>query len=221
MRTTLLIVLTLIARSVFGITITSGGTAVPNQGLFTLVSNTITIDFNDGLLPSNANVIYDGLATNIITGSTASVSAAPPNDTSAYLTIGPSRGQKVTVRFAALVNYFGFFAGSLDTYNYVDLYLRTTRVSSLSGTQLATLGGFPADGNQGRGIYVNVFADTVAEQFDRIVLYSTSNAFETDNHSFRFVDTRPGAEASVPEPGSWMMAVLGVALVAIGRRAAR
>lgn len=221
MRPTLIFLMTLLAQSSFAITVTSGGAAQTNQGLFTLVSNTITLDFNNGLLPNNANVVYEGLATNIITGSVSGVSAAPPNDTSAYLTIGPARGQSVTVRFAAVVNYFGFFAGSLDTYNFVDLYLGNTKVNSLSGTQLATLGGFPADGNQGRGIYVNVFADTSAEHFDRIVLYSTSNAFETDNHSFRFANRSPGAETAVPEPGSWMMAIIGVALIAIGRRAAR
>ena len=173
MRPTLILLMTLLAQSSFAITVTSGGAAQTNQGLFTLVSNTITLDFNNGLLPNNANVVYEGLATNIITGSVSGVSAAPPNDTSAYLTIGPARGQSVTVRFAAVVNYFGFFAGSLDTYNFVDFYLGNTKVNSLSGTQLATLGGFPADGNQGRGIYVNVFADTSAETLG--FLYGPNN----------------------------------------------
>lgn len=216
MKTTSTLLLLAVASPLLGVTINTGGTAVANQGLFTLVSQTMTVNFNDGALPSMWPVIYDGVATNVVTGSISGVTAAPPNDTSAYLTIGPNRGGTVTVRFQALMDYFGFYVGSLDDYNFVDFYRGTNFIRTFSGTQIASIGGFPADGNQGRGIYVNVYADNSNEYFDKVVLRSTSNAMESDNHAFRAVQRTITTVSPnpVPEPGTYLAVGLGLVAIA-------
>ncbi len=175
----------------------------------------MTVNFNTGMLPNGSLVQYEGAVTNVVTGNISGVTAAPPNNTSAYLTIGPTRGNAVTIRFARTMDYFGFYVGSLDTYNFIDFYQGTNKVLALSGTAIAQLGGFPANGDQSRGIYVNIFASNATEHFNRIVLTSTSNALESDNHAFRAVDrTIAVVESPVPEPASFML--LGSALVTLG-----
>jgi hypothetical protein len=221
-KTTSTLLLLAVASPLLGVTITTGGTAVANQGLFTLVSQTMNVNFNDGTLPSVWPVIYDGLSTNVVTGNISSVSAAPPNNTSAYLTIGPSRGQSVTVRFQALMDYFGFYVGSLDNYNFIDFYRGTNLIRTFSGTEIASIGGFPADGNQGRGIYVNVFANGATEHFDKVVLRSTGNAMDSDNHSFRAVERAITTAANpVPEPGTYLAVGLGLIAIAKLRKSVR
>ncbi|MBM3762805.1 MAG: PEP-CTERM sorting domain-containing protein [Acidobacteria bacterium] len=179
----------------------------------------MTVNFNDGLLPSNWPVIYEGLATNVLTGNIGGVSASPPNNTFAYLTVGPTRGATVTVRFQAMMDYFGFYVGSLDSYNFVDFYRGTDFIRTFSGTEIASIGGFPANGDQGRGIYVNVYADSASEHFDRVVLRSTSNAMESDNHTFRAVQRSVTTVSSpVPEPSTYLLIGLGLAAIARYRR---
>lgn len=135
-------------------------------------------------------------------GNISGITAAPPSDTSPYFTIGPTRGASVTIDFAATMDYFGFYFGSLDAYNYVDLYQGNTLMVALTGTQIAAIGGFPANGNQSNGIFVNIFADNSSEYFNRVVLRSTSNAFESDNHAFRAVQRNL---TTVPEPSSFLL----------------
>lgn len=215
MKTTSTLLLLAIASPVLAVTINTGGTAVANQGLFTLVSQTMTVNFNTGMLPNGSLVQYEGAATNVVTGNISGVTAAPPNDTSAYLTIGPTRGNTVTIRFSRMMDYFGFYVGSLDTYNFIDFYQGSSKVLGLSGTEIAKIGNFPANGDQSRGIYVNIFASNASEEFNRIVLSSTSNALESDNHAFRAVDrTVSVVESPVPEPTTFLL--LGSALLALG-----
>ena len=104
------------------------------------------------------------------------------------------------------MDYFGFYVGSLDAYNFIDLYQDNTLLVALTGTQIATIGGFPANGDQGRGIYVNIYSANSSEYFNRIVLRSTSNAFESDNHAFRAVQRGITTVASpVPEPATALL----------------
>lgn len=209
MKTTSTLLLLALACPVFAVSVNTGGSIVPNEGLFTLVSQSITFNFNNGLLPSANGITYTGAATNVVTGNISGVSAAPPNDTSAYLTIGPGRGSSVTITSAYVLDYLGFYVGSLDAYNYIDLYLGNTLVAALTGTQIATIGGFPANGDQGRGIYVNIYASSSAEFFNRIVMRSTSNALESDNHAYRAVNRSitTVVDSAVPEPGSALLLV--------------
>lgn len=80
----------------------------------------------------------------------------------------------------------------MDAYNTLTL-LR-------GGVELFTLTGdrFLPD----RDGYVNIFATSAGEYFDKIVFTSPTNAFETDNHAFRLV----------PEPSSYAMMIAGLVL---------
>ncbi len=209
MKTTSTLLLLALACPAYAVTINTGGSSVANQGLFSLVSQSVTFDFNSSILPSAYGITYTGAASNLVTGNISGVTAAPPNDTSAYLTIGPNRGSSVTITSTYVLDYLGFYVGSLDAFNYIDLYMGNTLVSALTGTQIATIGGFSANGDQGKGIYVNIYASSSAEQFDRIVMRSTSNALESDNHAFRTVNRSitTVAESTVPEPGSALLLV--------------
>jgi hypothetical protein len=196
--------------------VTEGGTVLAGQGLITSVINTTTVNFNGGTAPTGSPVNYSLPAgnNNIVIGNSSGVYASPVNDTTFYLTVGPTGGRTpVTITFSQDVDYFGFYASSLDTYNRIVLRRNGVQVLSLTGTQLAQLGGFPADGNQGRGLYVNIFSSNASEYFNEVVLSSSSNAFETDNHAFRTV----GREV-VPEPSSFLTLVPAAAALAFFRR---
>ena len=118
------------------------------------------------------------------------------------------------------MHFFGFYFGSVDTYNFVDLYQNNSLIAALTGTQIASIGGFPANGDQGRGIHVNFYSNNASEYFNRVVLRSTSNAFESNNHAFRAVQRSiTTVDSPVPEPASAFLLDPAVLLL-IGRKAA-
>jgi hypothetical protein len=135
-----------------------------------------------------------------VTGNIDGVSASPPGDTTPYLTISPARGSSVTVALNPGANYFGFYAGSLDSYNEIRFnYAGSADFVVYTGTQLAGFAGILADGNQAVGRYFNVTSEA-GRMFSSVVLTSTEAAFETDNHAF--------GVASVPAPSA--LALLGI-----------
>jgi hypothetical protein len=179
-------------------TFTAGGTALAGEGLATSVAGATTINFNSGILPAN---YIDG---SLFTGTDGN-HAAPPGDTSMYLSAGISSDQHspVTANFAGGLSYFGFYMGSPDGYNSVTYTFADQSSTTLTGTELASLAGTVADGNQSVGLYVNAFAGA-GGKITSVAFYSTSNAFETDNHAFI---------AAVPEPETYAMLLAGLGLL--------
>jgi hypothetical protein len=196
----------LVVNTALAYTITVGGTPIPNEGLTTSVAGATVIDFNSGYPASG----YSGGA--VVSGSVSGSWAAPPNDTSNYLTVGPGSGQStpVTITLGSLHKYFGYYGGSPDSYNYVELWRGGTQLATFSGSQLSTLAGDPnPTGDQSLGFYWNIWSQNSGEYFDKIVLGSTINAFETDNHAF----------AVVPIPTAvWLFASGLLGLVGFSRR---
>jgi len=195
------------ASSSFASIITLGGTAVADQGQVSSVAGVTTVDFNTLPLSTPAGISYTGLGANSITsGSVSGQCAAPPGDTSNYLCVGPNRNTPVTINLSgafALSNYFGFYVGSVDDFNFIDFYNGDTLTIALTGTQIANRAGIPPTGNQALGYYVNIYA-SAGEEFNKIVLRSTQNALETDNHAFGVERTVPGSDSGIPEPSTYL-----------------
>ena len=194
-------------------TITIGGIPAGPNGQTSAIG-TCTVSFNAGNATNNCNAIYTGTtAGNFVSGSKSGQYAAPVGDTSIYLSVGPSSGsQSVTISLTNQANYFGFYSGSLDTYNTVQFFLMGKLVDSFTGASINAVAfpTSPTNGNQTQAEYVNYFPTVGNSQafFDKVVYSSTSNAFETDNHSFGV------AAIPVPEPSSVaLMGLVGLGMV--------
>jgi len=197
-------------------TFTTGGIPVAGEGLKSSVLGAITTDFNSGL-SNPANYTGGGVKN----GSVAHQWASPPADTSNYFTVGPSTSATGTVSFGFLASYFGYYGGSPDGYNSLQLWNDGTLIKSLSGSFLAKIahvqpngdhddhGDHGGHGHQSVGRYWNIFADNPNEYFNTVKFRSKANAFETDNH----------AVLAVPEPATYAMILAGPGLVSfIARR---
>lgn len=191
--------------------ITTGGIDGGNNGELSSLSGACTVNFNSGNAVNACGATYTGAsASNFPTGTTTS-HATPAGDTTAYFTVGPSDGGPVAISLSQQANYFGFFTGSLDSYNLVQFYLNDVMVDAFTGTQINEVAfpGAATVGDQSKSAYVNYFPTAGETQvfFDRVVYSSGSNAFETDNHTFG--QASPEQLGSVPEPG--VVALLGIA----------
>ncbi|MEH2463713.1 Npun_F0296 family exosortase-dependent surface protein [Nostoc sp.] len=180
-----------------------------NSGPFSSYSNTKTITFDDGTANDpNGFVTYSNITTNIVQGSVSGQYASPYGDNTKFLTIAPSGSNVagdsgfVNIKFKEAVDYFGFYAGSLDSYNYIDIYKGNQLLKTFSGADVPTA---IADGSwtsTQANMFINLVAGT-GETFDRVVMRSDGIAFETDNHAYRL------ASQSVPEPNA-MLGVLAI-----------
>lgn len=190
----------LASSSAFSYTVTAGGQALAGEGYTSSVIGATVTDFNSGSLP----IGYSGGA--VVSGGSGGNWASPPGDTSYYYTVGPGAGQSspATLTFSSLNQYFGFFGGSPDSYNSIELYSGTTMVGSFTGNDLYAVAfgtSSSPTGDQSQGAYWNIWADNASEYFDKIVFISTSNAFETDNHANL---------AAVPIPAAAWLFISGV-----------
>ncbi|GBE91171.1 PEP-CTERM sorting domain-containing protein [Nostoc cycadae] len=186
----------------------SAVTMVVSGGMFSSYSDAKTVTFDDGTANDpNGFATYSNVTTNIVQGSVSGQYASPYGDTTKFLTIAPSgsgvAGDSgfVNINFKEAVDYFGFYAGSLDSYNYIDIYSGNQLLKTFSGSDVP---GAVADGSWTSG-QANMFVNLVGEageKFDRVVMRSNGIAFETDNHAYRLAQ-------SVPEPSA-MLGVLAI-----------
>ena len=193
-----------LAASLNATTITLGGTSTPNGGVVSSVVGVNTVDF-DSPLPAGVTYSYvppsSGDAPAIVTGNLAGVYASPAGDSSQYLSTGTG---SVVINFADAIHYFGLYWGSIDSYNTIQFFTAdsSTPESTFTGSDLLpTPDGITAE-------YVN-FAAADGVEWNKIVLSSSSNAFETDNHAFGYAPTTSIITSSTPEPGAGMLAIAG------------
>lgn len=183
------------------VTVATTATAPANALSFTttlgstsLESGITTVDFDGRTLGTNTS-FTQGLATYtggaIVQGNSPGQYAPPaPDNGTKYLTLGgtiPQALSPVEINFAKALNYFGLHWGSVDSYNTISFFKGLTQVgSTYSGADI--LAG--ANGDQGLdgSVYTNFFAGS-GESFNRIVLRSSSAAFESDNHAYRAIPT--------------------------------
>ena len=200
-------------------TIQVGGVASATDGKVTSQTNAsiCSVTFNSGSANTCAGITYTQganqplAASHFRSGSVSGQYAAPAGDSSIFLTVGPTDGTPITITLATPGNYFGFYAGSLDSYNMVQFFMNGVQVDSFTGTQINNV-AFPGTAANGAGAqYIDYFLGT-GQFYNSIVYSSSANAFETDSHAFGIATPR-----AVPEPG--MIALLGLgALGLVARR---
>jgi hypothetical protein len=200
----------------FNFDATSSENCLSPDGCKTGVANTVTIDFNSAAgAPSTGFAKYTpNGTTQLFTGSKSGLSATPFKNTTPYLSLPTN--QQAVISFGGLVDYFGLYWGSIDTYNFVEFKKGGVSLATFDGQQIASLvqskysltsPKFANWTNNFTNIYVDFFSGSSATQFDTVVLKSTGIAFETDNHAYRAVSAKP-----VPVPGMvfGMMAAAGI-----------
>ena len=201
-------------------TIQIGGQPNGAAGKTTAQPGVCTVTFDAGNATNTCGAVYTqgaantpAAASHFRTGSLAGQYASPAGDTTGFFTVGPADGSPVMITLGTSANYFGFYAGSLDSFNLVQFFLNGVMVDSFTGTQINAVAfpGDPTTGNQAAAQYIDYFTSTL---YNSIVYSSSSNAFETDSHAFGIASPRP-----LPEPSSVALLGLGVlALVARRRR---
>ncbi|QND70431.1 PEP-CTERM sorting domain-containing protein [Tardiphaga robiniae] len=173
--------------------LTQGGTASGTAGVVS-ASGPVTYDFSSTFAPLTANVgsvLYTS-------GTVDGVSAAPFGDSTAYASVGSNvTPQSATLSLGAGVNYLGFYWGSVDQYNTLELFNGTTSLGVFTGSQILD----PANGFQGATgsafVNFNTYGTTAI----------TSAVFTSSQKAFEFDSITTG----VPEPSTWAMMVLGFA----------
>ncbi|WP_414575040.1 PEP-CTERM sorting domain-containing protein [Anabaena sp. CCY 9402-a] len=187
----------------------SAVTMTVNSGMFSSYSDTQTVTFDDGTANDpNGFATYSNITTNIVQGSKSGQYASPYETTTKYLTIAPTNSGVagntgfVNINFNEAIDYFGFYAGSLDNYNFIDIYNGDQKLKTFSGSDVPTAIANGSWTSTQANMFINLVGEA-GEKFDRVVLRSNGIAFETDNHTYRI------ANRSVPEPD----AILGVLVI--------
>jgi VCBS repeat-containing protein len=150
-----------------------------------------TGNFHSAIL--NATFSASGNA-GVVSGSFDEVTGAPfvgPGnaDTTNYLSIGADGTETIT--FATVENTFGFYWGSVDSYNTIKFYHGTTLVAGYTGADVSPLF---ADGNLGSFSSNGYVEFSGIGSFDKVVLATgDTNAFEIENISAGFVHAQLAA----------------------------
>jgi hypothetical protein len=168
------------------------GAATPGGG-YTVIDNFDTL----------AGVAVSGVAGQVqIKVPPSDSSGAPPANSSpagtAYLSVLAGGIANIAL---ANVSAFQFDWGSIDTYNTLTIFTNFGFGTVIPGTMSSTFVN-PANGDQvspGTNGRFTVFSDSPGEYFTGIQLESSTNSFEIDNLAI----------ATVPEPATWAMMILG------------
>ena len=201
--------------------VTTGGTATAGNGLMSSIGSACSVDFNGGNAANLCGATYTGAGPSNFAIGTTGAHATPVGDSTPYLSIGRTDGSRVVIDLVTPRDYFGFYYGSLDTYNEVRFLLNGALVDEFSGDQLNALAfpGLPTDGRQDQATYINYFADSVGGSrrfFNQISMSSSQDAFETDNHAFALVSSSARLQpTAVSTPGTAVLAAIGLMIVGL------
>jgi len=159
--------------------------------------------------PGNGNTDVPSIEDNTCYGFT------PASGSSGTVTIDYS-GFLATLGGGVLIDYFGFYWGSVDNYNDFTFCDGATCETLLGTTLLALAGTISGDqSDAGSNRYVNITFDG-GFAFDKVIVNSTGIAGEFDN-VVAGLNNRP----NVPEPTSlaiFGLGLIGVALTRIKRK---
>lgn len=201
-------------------------------GSFSSQAGALNIDFGVspvnntspvGGLGSGADLVYSGSGGGVsytYTGGAlynmdathspiSGITARPVGSAGNFYSVGTSPAAQTgpaSVTFSAGLKYFGLLWGSPDTYNTVSFYNGSTLLGSYTGSVILN----PANGNQSVAGYFNAFAQG-NEMITRVTFASSTNALETDNHSYI-------AAAPIPEPETYAMLLAGLGMLGFAAR---
>jgi hypothetical protein len=142
----------------------------------------------------------------IQTGSN-SLGAAPPMDTTAYLSV-VGGGMATLAAAGNVITGLSFFMGSPDAFNSISFFSGATLLQTITGVNF---NGAPANGNQSIGQRISFTG--LPGNVTSVVFNSSSSSFELD----RIVATA----APIPEPATWGMMILGMGMIGMGLRLRR
>lgn len=178
------------STSALAYTVTAGGTSVAGQGQTSSVAGAVITDFNSSLsIPAG----YTGGA--VKNGTSANNWESPPADTSNFYTTGPGFGQSTpgVVSLGGFASYFGYYSGSPDQFNSVELWNDNNLITTFTGSFLASIAQIVPNGSAAEGAYWNIWASDWTEYFNTVKFVSSSNSFESDNHAVLLATPLPAA----------------------------
>lgn len=195
----------------------AGSGDVTNQGAFSdyyHLPNTTTITFNSGQAPTTGFAQYSFERNRNNASSVRSDKWAPAGpqgevNISNYLAV--FQGDKVTIKLAKTLNYFGINWGAISGGNIFSFYMNDKLIKSFSTANVNPVAPVKAaqHGGEGNG-FVHFYSTSKADNFNRIVIEQKGGGgFESDNHSFH-AGTGKFDPKPVPEPSI----LLGLATVA-------
>jgi hypothetical protein len=186
----------LLVSPAYATTVTIGGYDTWLDGEMSSVHGAHTVTFNNlSVLPAGFTATGTSPAIPLVQGTRDYVYAAPTGDFSTYLTTGSGT---ITDTLSAGVNYFGFYWGSIDSYNTFSISESNGTTFSITGTELAN----EFDLTYGDSYFVNFFAGPNTS-FRSATFASASPSFEFDN-----------VATATPEPGTVSMLAGGLLIFA-------
>jgi hypothetical protein len=194
----------------------NGPNGETNQGAYSQFAQdkgVVTVDFNDGKLPTTGFAKYSFSQNNNYSSVRADMwaptGANGEKNESNYLAV--FAGNDLTIQLEKTLNYFGIDWGAAHEANTFTFFKGDKLVKAFTTADIEAAGGFalysalhpggPAgQPGQGNG-YVHFYSESNEDNFDRIVIQQLGGGgFESDNHSFR-VGTGKFDPQAVPEPG--------------------
>ncbi len=153
-----------------------------------------------------------------ITSGTSAAAAAPAGDASNYLYVSSAlAGNNATLTSPFGLKSIGFYWGSVDTYNSVDVLGTrdgvTTTLYTLSGSSLPLANGDQNSPDSNRRV---TFVAGSGEAITGLRFTATGIAYEIDDVAGSLL--AGGSAAAVPEPASWALLLAGFGLVGVAAR---
>ena len=147
----------------------------------------------------------------ITNASPSGISAQPFGSTGSYATVGPTDGSPGILDLSAFgdIDWISFIWGSIDQYNTLEvLDAGDVAIATFTGSSVIA----PANGDQSNPATNRLvklsFTDADRANVHSLRFSSSSNAFEFDTV----------AVGAVPEPGTWMLMLMGMAAVGFSMR---